>query len=438
MIRLVLSKSPDLCLSNNVMIRRRFKKRMDKFFKQFLPSVSQVTQKNSQEILIEQKIELPTPPLTPTDMNIIPMESDNIKNEDSSDIKKKISSTPNLKKTFFQVSRSLLRSFESKTIEIEDVNNMPTNVNERKGSVKKQSFQNNFDKLKFYLEEIHSYFEALLLNGDKNDTSNNMTCQVYKVTSRFLTSYIKCLELNDKLTKNAINYDCAVDLEYNGYRTLNSAFEKCCSQCVNVVKSIYKQKQNFYFQVKFHLLPSSIKEYETWCLLIEKFQILFEIADEMQQKTCEMHSLLLDQSSISSNIEKSLFLLASTNQEAFFGRSCAFQVNICSRLMDLKANIFFYFKFCESLRLPLTACTVALASYNESYDITTGANGNDLVRKTAKSLFSSTKYMLNPELRAQKLATIMKNADVEFCKAFWQLTESSIVQVRFYLQFYLA
>ena len=155
-----------------------------------------------------------------------------------------------------------------------------------------------------------------------------MTLEVYKATLSFFQSYQKCLELNEKLAKNAKNYDYQVNFEYNGYRTLNSAFEKCCLQSLNVVKSIYKEKKNYLFQMKFQVLTSSFKEYETWGSLMEKFQILFEIADEMQEKTSQTNSLLLDQSLISTKVEKSLFLLASTKQEAFFGRSCAFQVLI--------------------------------------------------------------------------------------------------------------
>jgi len=288
---------------------------MDKFIKQFLPSSSQ---EETPRIVMNKKndneMRLPTPPNTPLQETSVVIESEEIT------LVKKKSTTPTLKKKFIQASRSLFsRSFESKSIEIENNN----------GSVKNSSFKNKFEELKINLQEIHSHFEKLLLSSNKSETANNVTLDVLKVTNQFCESYEKCLVLNEKLIKNAKNYDYSVDFAYNGYRTLNSAFEKCCSQSLNVVKSINKEKNNYLFQMKFQVLTSSFKEYETWGSLMEKFQILFEIADEMQEKTAETNSLLIDQSSISAKVEKSLFLVASTKQQAFFGRSCAFQVNYC-------------------------------------------------------------------------------------------------------------
>jgi hypothetical protein len=314
------------------MIIKKFKKNMDKFIKQFLPSASQ---EETPRIVMNQKndneMRLPTPPNTPLKETSVVIESEEIT------IVKKKSSTPTLKKKFIQASRSLFsRSFESKSMEIENNNGELSN-----GSVKNSSFKNKFEELKINLQEIHSHFEKLLLNSNKSETANNVTLDVLKVTNQFCDSYEKCLALNEKLIKNAKNYDYSVDFAYNGYRTLNSAFEKCCLQSLNVVKSINKEKNNYLFQMKFQVLTSSFKEYETWGSLMEKFQILFEIADEMQEKTAETNSLLIDQSSISAKVEKSLFLVASTKQQAFFGRSCAFQVNYCFDLYRV-FKIFFF------------------------------------------------------------------------------------------------
>ena len=136
---------------------------------------------------------------------------------------------------------------------------------------------------------------------------------------------------------------------------------------------------------------------------------------------------------------KQIYCYLKIYQESFFGRSCGFQ-------------------FCESLQIPLTGCAVALASYNDGYEAysnkensftaNNGSNTNTPVTKATspnsngssptsfnnqatlfKSLFSGTKYIIDPELRAKKITRVIKNANVEFCKAFWQLTETSIVQM---------
>ena len=170
------------------------------------------------------------------------------------------------------------------------------------------------------------------------------------------------------------------------------------------------------------------------------------------------HSDLLTDTSIETN----LLSLASVHQEAFFGRTCGFQ-------------------FCDSLKIPLTLCAVLLASYNDGYEAfankenstpnsnmtspstpmstlssSPSPNGNSnslspspsnpsfntatnngtqftsiqsMFGQAAKTLFSSTKYTMDPELRAKKISSVMKNANVDFCKAFWQLTETPMVQV---------
>ncbi len=154
-----------------------------------------------------------------------------------------------------------------------------------------------------------------------------------------------------------------------------------------------------------YTINSTIEEFQTWFKLLEKLEIIFNICVKMQKLTENSNKLLINQEDIDDFIEENLFLVASTKPEAFFGRTCAFQ-------------------FCDSLKIPLTACAVALASYNDGYE----AFQDSRLGVTAKSLLSSTRYILNPDLRAQKMSEIMKNGNVEFCKAFWQLTETSIAQ----------
>jgi hormone-sensitive lipase len=172
-----------------------------------------------------------------------------------------------------------------------------------------------------------------------------------------------------------------------------------------IVREMDSTKSSFLFSMKY-AITSTVEELQTWLKLLEKLEILFKISVRMQKMTENSNRLLITQEYIDDYIQENLFLVASTDQEAFFGRTCAFQ-------------------FCDSLKTPLTGCAVALASYNDGYE----AFQESALGATAKSIFSGTRYMLNPELRAQKMSEIMKNANVEFCKAFWQLTETSIAQV---------
>ena len=263
--------------------------------------------------------------------------------------------------------------------------------------------------LTLLLNKILYYFKNLF----ENSKTSNSVGKMFELTTNVIFNYQNCLQLHEKLLKNAKSYDCDSETEYNGYRTLIATFEKCCTLFLKVAKSIYEEKENFLFQMKLKYLNSTIKDYETFCLLIENFSLIFEIANEMQVITLKTKSLLIHGTLITKSIEEKFLLLTSTNQEAFFGRTCAFQ-------------------FCDSLRLPLKTCAIAMISLSERKSVTsTGEKTIITARKAAKTLSISSKCMLLPEMRAQKLEIIMKNADIHFYKSFFQLLEKRCVQVGF-------
>jgi hormone-sensitive lipase len=41
-------------------------------------------------------------------------------------------------------------------------------------------------------------------------------------------------------------------------------------------------------------------------------------------------------------------------------------------------------------------------------------------------MICGTKYLLNPELRAKKIAKLIMNADIDFCKEFWRLIHTPV------------
>ena len=261
-----------------------------------------------------------------------------------------------------------------------------------------------------------------------------------------LTSYAKkvlnkCIIHYKELDKHVQKFDYSPNVKSNGYRSLMSMFEKCCTKLLNVVKQLNNTKSSFLFQFKLNTtFPGTIniKDYQTWVRLMEKIEIVFKVACDIQkiqiigdQKSYKFHegpSLFYDMcesDESGSEIETNLLLLGSVHQESFFGRTCGFQ-------------------FCDSLQTPLTGAAVALASYNDGYEaasVTTTINRSNSINSfekmdetqgqasIIKSLMSGTKYMIDPELRAKKISKVMKDANVEFCKAFWQLTETDIVQV---------
>lgn len=265
-----------------------------------------------------------------------------------------------------------------------------------------------YKELKIYLHELTRDYE-LEFDG-KPINIDSFECGINRLVQSFIPKLNKCEYLADTIMLNAHKYDYDVNIHKNGYRTLVKAFDKCCQNTLALLKDLNLNKSTFLYQMKTKYMQQAfsniIKELETYIKLFENFEYLLEIAVEMQTLTNTDQSLFINEKLINFELERKLLLASMQNPEAYFGRSCAFQ-------------------FSNSLKMPLTGCAIALASYNDGYE----AFQNNLLGKTAKILFSSSKYVINPELRAEKLADIMKNANVEFCKAFWQLTETPLVHM---------
>lgn len=63
-----------------------------------------------------------------------------------------------------------------------------------------------------------------------------------------------------------------------------------------------------------------------------------------------------------------------------------------------------------------------MAGFSEGYY----SEGNRL-SKTTSSMWTSGKFLLDPELRARRVVNLSQNSDVHFCKAFWFLAESELM-----------
>lgn len=257
---------------------------------------------------------------------------------------------------------------------------------------------------------------------DTSDTSSNTYYKLCKYAKEILG---RCVTHYNQLEANASCFDVSEQIKSNGYRTLMAAFDNCCKRMLLVVSQLNETKSSFLFHLKLNSsMPGAIniKDFQTWVRLMEKIEIILLVACDIQDKQLsqqqnpeEPPSLFYDMAEnakpADSSIETNLLCLGSVYQESFFGRTCGFQ-------------------FCESLRTPLTGCAVALASYNDGYELYSNNNNSGLGSPIAtsnssspgepvdppsagtfiqgqatlfKSLVSGTKYMIDPELRAKKV-----------------------------------
>lgn len=94
------------------------------------------------------------------------------------------------------------------------------------------------------------------------------------------------------------------------------------------------------------------------------------------------------------------------NQYCFYGRCMGFQ-------------------FCDSLKNVLQFIALSMVIFSEAYYYNY-SNGN-ILSKATNSVMSSTKYITDPEQRARRIVNISQKSDVDFCKAFWFLSESELM-----------
>lgn len=89
---------------------------------------------------------------------------------------------------------------------------------------------------------------------------------------------------------------------------------------------------------------------------------------------------------------------------------------------NISHTVEYYFQFCESMRNTLKLISLSMAIFSEMY-----YNNGSFLSKATNSVWTSGKYVLDPDTRARRIVNISQNADVEFCKAFWFLNESEVM-----------
>ena len=92
------------------------------------------------------------------------------------------------------------------------------------------------------------------------------------------------------------------------------------------------------------------------------------------------------------------------NRDCFYGRTFGFQ-------------------YAYTVRHALSMIGVALAAYGDGY-----VRHKDMLSRAVSSVIHSPKYIVNPDLRAKRIAELSQGVNIDFCKAFWSLTEDYGVQ----------
>ena len=191
---------------------------------------------------------------------------------------------------------------------------------------------NIIDELKLYLNDLQNYLEARELNN------MNLEGKFHKLSSSYLRILEKCICISNGLLDNAQKYDYNKNYNGNGYRSLVQLIEKCCSGTLVTLKKIHERKYAILFPAKYSLSTSHLIDFEAWCNLIEKLEIILTLATEMQCLSSQTASLFVNPDEFLLDSQEKILMLQTTYQKHFFGRTCCFQ-------------------FCSSLKKPLTTFT---------------------------------------------------------------------------------
>uniref|UniRef100_A0AC35TKH2 ETS domain-containing protein n=1 Tax=Rhabditophanes sp. KR3021 TaxID=114890 RepID=A0AC35TKH2_9BILA len=197
-------------------------------------------------------------------------------------------------------------------------------------------------------------------------------------------------ELLTKMNHFAPNFDFDENTPGNGFRSLVCVCDTVVLHIISVLRSCSLTKSSIMFRVSFYC-----KEVENYMAVL-RFWILAS-----QQLI----------GSIPYDTNDSLFPpIDKEDYTPYFG--------VFKGIESLDASCFYSrplgFQFCPSISKMFKVIGIFLATYSLSWEKGSGPIG---------SIINSAKFILSPEERASRIIKITREADLEFCKGFWNLPE---------------
>ncbi|ESO99938.1 hypothetical protein LOTGIDRAFT_113239 [Lottia gigantea] len=193
-------------------------------------------------------------------------------------------------------------------------------------------------------------------------------------------------------------YDFSPQTKGHGYRSLLRIVQKCCLSLIQLSRHITVNRDSILFRRAYYL-----KELEAYVQTVGQLRACLYYAQQVMNY-CQEGSLFADEETLDHQVADKLMMeFEMLNQDCFYGRCLGFQ-------------------FCESMQRPLQMVAIAMASFSEGYQETSQ------FMQLASTVFNSGKYIMNPDLRGKQVVNVTRSADVKFCKAFWGIPESDLLQ----------
>ncbi|XP_053660538.1 hormone-sensitive lipase [Anopheles marshallii] len=190
-------------------------------------------------------------------------------------------------------------------------------------------------------------------------------------------------------------YDFDPTVPGNGFRSFLSVVECCVKTSLKLARYVMENRSTILFRKALY-----VKEVEAYNHLMASLCTCLQHAQTLREWTRESGDLFPDESR---SVEELFAHGGIINQYCFYGRCLGFQ-------------------FCDSIKPLLKFISIGMAGFSEGYYSEGGR-----ISKATSLMYTSTKYMLDPELRARRIVNISQNSNVDFCKAFWFLAESEMM-----------
>ncbi|XP_024151493.1 lipase, hormone-sensitive a [Oryzias melastigma] len=191
------------------------------------------------------------------------------------------------------------------------------------------------------------------------------------------------------------HYDLDAQTPGNGYRSLVKILQSCILHIIHKGRYISSNYNGAFFRAE-----HNASEMEAYCSTLCQLRALLHVAQMLlnDNEHGQLHNLQDEE--LSSRFVQEYI---SMHKACFYGRCLGFQ-------------------FSPALRPFLQTIIISMVSYGETFGKQQSGVGT-----AALSLFTSGKYVINPELRGAEFERITQNLDLHFWKSFWNITESDIL-----------
>ncbi|ENN72419.1 hormone-sensitive lipase isoform X2 [Dendroctonus ponderosae] len=196
-----------------------------------------------------------------------------------------------------------------------------------------------------------------------------------------------------EIEKRVKEFDFDEDTPGNGYRSYISVFQLALKYAIDLNQKIMWRRSSLLFRK-----TVLTKEIESCSHLLSSLEVCFKNLQTILSWSKDGNLFVQDRP-----FEELISVCQDINQYCFYGRSLGFQ-------------------FCDSLKNVLQFIALSMAIFSEAY-----YSQGSLISKATNSFMTTTKYITDPEQRAKRIVNISQSADVDFCKSFWFLSESELM-----------